>query len=88
MPKMVCVKCETEFKIEENGIIVAEMFQENKKIYKLWFADLWKCPVCNMEVVAGFGNYNFAEHYKDDCEDIIRQAEASGKRVIYDNERR
>ena len=86
MPKMICGKCEVELKPETNGIIIAEMFQQNQKIYKLWEADLWKCPICGIEVVAGFAQYNFAEHHKDDCEKIVEEMKAEGRRVIYDKE--
>lgn len=84
--KRVCVKCEREFKPEENGVIVAEMFQRNTKIYKLWSADLWKCPVCGIEIVVGFSQYPYAEHYSADCKELVAKAIAAGKRVIYDKE--
>ena len=85
--KRVCVKCEREFKPETNGVIVAEMFQKNTKIYKLWRADLYKCPVCGVEIVVGFGQYPIAEHFTDDCERIVNDAVATGnRRVIYDKE--
>ena len=86
MPKIVCVKCEVEFKPEVNGVVVAEMFQKNQKIYKLCEADLWKCPVCGVEIVAGFAQYSFVEHYKDDCEKIVEEMKGKGRRIIYDRE--
>jgi len=86
MPKMVCVKCNVEFRPEKNGIIVAEMFQKNTAIYKLWSADLWKCPVCGVEVVAGFAMDPFAEHYETDLKSIVSEAKAGGRTVIYDEE--
>lgn len=54
MPNPICVKCQVEFKVEENGVNVVEMFQKNKEIYKIWAADKWKCPLCNIEIVYGF----------------------------------
>lgn len=86
MPKMVCVKCQVELRIEKNGVIVAERFQNNTKIYKLWDADLWKCPLCRIEIIGGFAQQNFAEHYKDNCEALVEQFKAKGVRVIDDNE--
>ena len=86
MPKQVCVKCEVEFKPEANGVVVAEMFRKNQKIYKLWVADLWKCPICGVEIVAGFAQYRFAEHFQDDCEKIVEEMKAEGRRIIYDKE--
>jgi hypothetical protein len=55
MPKQVCVECETSLKIEQNGVIVVEMFNEDRSIYRLWSADMWKCPLCGVEIVTGFG---------------------------------
>lgn len=40
--------------------------------YKLWRADLWKCPDCGHEIVSGFANSPMSEHYlpnfKEVCE--------------------
>lgn len=86
MPKLICCQCETELRPEYNGAIVAEMFQSNSKIYKLWNTDIWKCPICGIEIVGGFANLPFAEHFKDNCEDIVARAKSDGTPVIYDRE--
>ena len=70
MPKIVCVKCEVEYKPEENGVVVEEMASFGS--YKLWQADLVKCPKCGNEIIAGFGNENFAEHYQPDYKEILK----------------
>ena len=87
MPKMVCVDCEVEFKIKKNGVVVAEMFQKDTEIYKLWRTDLWKCPVCGKEVVAGFASNPYAEHYHDNCVEIVNKLKAQGKQIVYDKEK-
>lgn len=87
MPKSVCVNCEVELKPEHNGVIVAEMMQNNTKIYKLWGADLWKCPECGLEVVLGFAQRPFAEHYEGNCDILIETLKKSGKKIIYDKKR-
>ena len=86
MPKLVCVKCEVELKCEKNGVRVAEMFQQNTKIYKLWDTDMWKCPICGYLIIAGFAPYPFAEHYKDNCEEIVQRTLEKGGKVVYDKE--
>lgn len=86
MPKSVCVKCEVELKPEINGVVVVEMFQQNKEIYKLWEADLWKCPICGVEVVLGFGNQPFMYHFDSDCKKAIEDMIKNGRKVIYDLE--
>ena len=88
MPKSVCVNCKVELKPEENGVIVAEMMRENTAIYKLWEADLWKCPECGIEVVLGFGSMPFMEHYEGDINAKLEEMKEAGRRIIYDNERR
>ena len=67
MPRPVCVLCEIEMKVEKNGALAAEMFQGNK-IYKIWRADLWKCPICGAEITCGYGNKPQAMHF--DTEEV------------------
>jgi len=86
MPKSVCSHCECELKPKKNGVIVVEMFHNNEKIYKLWSADLWKCPLCGIQVALGFPEKPFRQHFDGDCEDIILQEIANGKTIIYDKE--
>lgn len=64
MPKIICVKCEIEFRPEKNGIIVKELFQKNTQIYKIIYADLWECPICGNQIIAGFADNPLAEHYQ------------------------
>ncbi len=61
MHRPVCPKCERELHPEENGVGVLDM--ANGKAYKVYDADLWKCPGCGMQVVGGFGNNAISEHY-------------------------
>ncbi|KKN16780.1 hypothetical protein LCGC14_0972420 [marine sediment metagenome] len=69
MPKIVCVKCEVEYKPEENGITLEEM--ANFGSYKLWNADLFKCPKCGNEIVGGFADRPFAEHFEDNYKEVL-----------------
>ncbi len=62
MPKIVCVKCEVEYRPEKNGVTVEEM--ANFGSYKLWNADLLKCPKCGNEIVGGFAQVASAEHFE------------------------
>jgi len=34
--------------------------------YKIWYADLWKCPNCKNEIIVGFGWNPVAEHFQND----------------------
>lgn len=86
MPKSVCVNCEVELKPEHNGVIIAEMFQNNSKLYKLWEADLWKCPECGLEVILGFAQQPFMEHWQGPIEQVLEECRESGRKIIYDKE--
>lgn len=86
MPKMVCTECAVELKPEKNGVYVAELFQNNSKIYKLWRADKWKCPGCKIEIVAGFAAMPVMEHFEGNIELAVRDLRGKGIEVIYDSE--
>jgi hypothetical protein len=84
MPKLVCVDCEIELKPQDNGIYVIETASFGP--YKIWSADVWVCPQCKHEVVAGFGNGPLAEHYQDKFAELLEKIKASKSRIIYDKE--
>lgn len=65
MPKAVCAKCNVSLRPETNGVAVAEMFQDDREIYKIWDCDLWKCPGCGVEIILGFADRPLTEHFSD-----------------------
>lgn len=85
MPKVICTDCQVEYKIEKNGVYVVEMFSDPPQPYKLWSADLWKCPNCRREIIAGFGMSALAEHFQKNFTTVLDQAKKTGK-VFYDYE--
>lgn len=64
MKKPICVKCQVEFRMDVAGVIVKEMFQQNTEIYKIWRADLWKCPSCGDTIIFGFAEKPDATHHE------------------------
>jgi len=83
MNKPICVQCETEFRMEVAGIYVTEMFQKNKEVYKLWSADLWKCPICDTRIVFGFGNKPCVHHAdEDEMKAKLKEIQDGGHMVI------
>lgn len=69
MPRPFCVKCKCEFHPEKNGVIL--------EIYgALWHADLWKCPSCGMEIIAGYGFKPMAFDCSEDYLRVREQADA------------
>jgi hypothetical protein len=65
MRGLVCVKCQKFFRIKKNSVTVEEGMPHDGVWgpYKLWKAGLYECPDCGIEVVAGFAQHNFSEHY-------------------------
>lgn len=85
MPKQVCVKCEVELKPETNGVVVIETASFG--VYKVWFADAWKCPVCGVEIVSGFANKPLRQdHFAEDFPEWLERVKKEAVRIIYDNE--
>lgn len=84
--KPVCVKCECEFRPEKNGVYVREMCNKNEDTYKVWCADKWKCPICETEIVVGFGGNPLFGNWNEDCKARMDQLEQRGAVIIKDNE--
>ena len=62
MSHYICVKCQKQMRPEKNGVFVLEKADFGP--YQIWHADLWKCPQCEVEIIAGFGARPYAEHYE------------------------
>ncbi len=68
MPRPICVKCQIEYRPEKNGAIAEEM-ATGIGSYKIWSADLLKCPICGHLIISEYGNNPLAEHYDPDYEE-------------------
>jgi acetone carboxylase gamma subunit len=86
MPKLVCVKCKVELKIERNGVKVVELFQDNLSPYRVWDTDKWKCPSCRYEIIASFADRPLMEHFQGDIEKFIKDLRDAGNEIVYDGE--
>ena len=60
-----CVQCLTLLRPRKNDVCV-HITMNDGSAYKLWQADLWECPDCGNQVLMGFGNRHWAEHYEED----------------------
>jgi len=65
----VCVKCQCELRVKENGVGLLDMFNPSDKPepqpYQIWDADLLECPKCGLEVVTQFGDSPMAQHWEE-----------------------
>ena len=86
MTKLVCTKCQTEFRPFYNGTLVIETASFGP--YKVWYADTWKCPGCGIEVVGGFAEQPLRQdHYAEDFPEWLEKEKSMSDHIIYDNER-
>lgn len=81
-PIYVCPNCGSGEKVrgremspKKNGVYVIEMADFGP--YKVWMADLWECPRCAYQVIAGFPPVTLAEHYEDSFAKHLETAKAS-----------
>lgn len=89
MARLVCQRCEIQFKPEKNGVYVAELCFNNDNIYKLWIADSVRCPVCGTLVVAGFAKEPLmtnASATEQELRETIAKIKKKGGVVIFDRE--
>ena len=84
--KPICVECQIEMYPHVNGCWVVYLFRGDEP-YKVHLGDIWRCPVCDKEVVKGIALEPILEHWKDDIKEAIRNAEQSGMIVVYVYER-
>jgi hypothetical protein len=68
----VCVKCQTDFRPKNNDVVLLDVASFGD--YKAWNADLWKCPKCGSEIIVGFGNSAFTEHFEPDFKEKLKTA--------------
>lgn len=79
----ICVKCNRAMTREESGVLVAELYLGNKEIYKLWYADLFRCMICRTEIIHDFAEKPFWQSHEKDRGDqkdaAIAAARAKGQ---------
>lgn len=80
MPRPTCAQCEREMKTNEIGVYVVETMGKERTPYRLWAADLYRCPICGAKVVAGYANMPF---YPERMEEFI---ESATETIVYSHE--
>lgn len=74
MLKPICGTCSREFTKIRSGVPVIEMMSE-KRPYKIWSVDLWKCFSCNIKIYEGYGNEPVIEHFEEGFEERVTEAQ-------------
>ena len=80
----VCVKCNTEFLPEKNGVVVVDTASFGD--YEAWAADMYECPVCHAQIVVGFSYQAYKEHFEEGFMEHVKAMEEK-KLVIRNNQR-
>jgi len=76
----VCVTCQLQYEVEKQGIYVVEMAAFGA--YKIWCADLHRCPKCGHRIIAGFADHRISEHYEPEFKELLQQVMESGNAYI------
>lgn len=58
--RIACPKCQLELRVKKNGVGVESMADFGS--YQYFHVDLWICPECGLEILAGFGAKPIVEH--------------------------
>lgn len=67
----VCATCRRELKPRRNGVTVIEITKDGP--YRIWKADLSRCPGCQADILVGYGKQPFAEHFQPNfIEELVR----------------
>lgn len=87
MNKPICVKCELAFEVERMGVYVKEIY--NMGIYKVWAADLLKCPKCGFEVIGAWGDNPLAMAHEDNrMKTVLEACDLSNQIAAVDKKKR
>ena len=73
-PGYACVPCKTYFRPRKNDIRALQTMDDAGKPYKIWCADLWECPDCGHQIIAGYGKTHISEHYQPDFAECLEKS--------------
>ena len=51
----VCVRCRVPLKLTKAGAVAEEVLVQDNMTFRLFCCDVYQCPVCKEEILAGFG---------------------------------
>lgn len=74
MIKYFCEKDKLHYRIKKTGIHVV-LCDTDGEPEELWYADLWECPTCKHNLLAGFAKVPYRTK-KTDPEAFARELEA------------
>ena len=84
--RALCTDCGRDFQVDKTGVLIKELFMGDKQVYRIWAADLLKCPGCNIIIIARFADKPIAEHWdKEKMAEALLQCDKKtlGKDLFY-----
>jgi len=72
MLKEVCFDCQRQMQVDQVSITLLEL-DGNGDAYKLWHADVLKCPDCRREIVARFADRPISQQGIEGFQDRVSQ---------------
>jgi len=75
MSIVLCANCNRKMTHERSGVYVLETFEDGESPYKVWSADYYVCPNCEIPVITGFGNGPISEQFHEDFHKWVVQCE-------------
>ena len=89
MPAPTCVQCELGLERIKSGVFLVEHFDIPPRPYKVWHADLWRCPQCMTQIVSGYAQDPLMEHFEQGFNEWFKlMLENEGAMFINQYERR
>jgi hypothetical protein len=70
---MAHVGCKAWMKVRKSGVLVLETLEDGVTPYKIWNGDLFECPECGEQMVAGFASQPVSEHFMGDFDTWLRR---------------
>jgi NMD protein affecting ribosome stability and mRNA decay len=71
--RVLCTDCGRDFKCEKAGVLIKELFMGDKEVYRVWNADLLRCPGCNIMIISRFADNPAAEHWNKETMTAVLQ---------------
>ena len=75
-PGMACASCQTYYAARQNGVYVLETMDDGTP-YKVWQADLYECPSCGHQLVAGYAGQALAVKHEDNFNFYLEQVDVT-----------
>lgn len=74
MTHLTCSRCKIRMQIKKQGVTVVTMFNEPPTPYQLIQADLFSCPGCDAEIIGGYADRQFSEHFQPDFKEQMEKS--------------